>query len=344
MKASSIISIFIALALIVGGYVLCAKARDMAPSDAAIDGNTSVNEDGDVITKISFEGQTFTSVNVSIENCKVEIHGNAKRSYVELVNFNENTYIAASGEKVLTVSNKVSLLDYLNFSGTGVKFSGVWKTLRSFLNYDVSAGAQEIHVYLAADADISKISLSCYENSVMRVTDIDKDCDITVTSNDSTLEINTVNANSLTIAGTGSEITLGDATLQSFEYIATATTFTANGVTAENLTVDTASSDVSLLNSDFRNIGVDLEEGSFALSTKYDRSCYFRKIAITEGEIIENLISIGQKDESAEELFGKLAGSIAIEVKAGGIDITFGSEILEPLEEEAPSEDTEAKE
>ncbi len=342
MKASSIISIFIALVLIVSGYILCAKARDMAPSDAAIDGNTSVNEDGDVITRISLEGQTFTSVNVSVEDCKVEIHGNAKKSLVELVNFNENTYIAAAGEKVLNVSNKVSLLDYLNFSGTGVKFSGVWKTLRSFFNYDTSAGAQEIHIYLAADADISKISLSCADGSSMRFTDIAKDCDISVSAYDSTLEMSAIAANSLTVAGSGSEITLGDATLQSFEYVATETSFTASGVTAENLTVDTASSNISLLNSDFRNMGVEIENGSFAISTKYDRSCYFRKIVITEGEIIENTVPVGQKDESPEELFGKCAGTMSIEVKAGGIDITFGSEILEPLEDETQGEDSEA--
>lgn len=337
MKASSVISIFIALVLIVGGYILCAKARDLAPNDAAIDGNTSVNEDGNVITEISLEGQTFTAVNVSVENCKVEIHGNAEKSSVTLVNFNENTYIAAAGEKVLTVSNKVSLLDYLNFSGTGVKFSGVWKTLRSFLNYDTSAGKQEIHVYLASDADVSKISLSCSENSSMRFTDIDKDCDISVSANDSSLEISTVKANSLTVSGSNAEITLGDATLQSFEYLAKTTTFTASGVVAENLTVDTESSDVSLHNSDFRNIGVDLKEGSFTLSTKYDRVNYFRKIVITEGEIIENSIAVGQKDESAEELSGKLAGNMSIEVKVGGIDITFGSETLEPLPEDTPA-------
>lgn len=336
MKASSVISIFIALVLIVGGYFLCAKARELAPNDAAIDGNTLVNEDGNVITEISLEGQTFTSVNIYVENCKIEIHGNAEKSSVTLVNFNENTYVAAAGEKVLTVSNKVSLLDYLNFSGTGVKFSGVWKTLRSFLNYDTSEGDQEIHVYIAADADISKINLSCSESSNMRVTDINKECDIGISANDSSLEISAINANAMTIAGSNSEITLGNTTLQSFEYLAKATTFTASGVVAENLTVDTASSDISLHNSDFRNVGVDLEGGSFTLSTKYDRTNYFRKILITEGEILENSISVGQKDESSEDLSGKLPGNMSIEVKAGGIDITFGSEILEPLEENAP--------
>jgi len=344
VKSSSIISIFIALVLIVSGYVLCAKARNSAPSDAAIDGNTLVNEDGMVVTEISLEGQTFSAVNVYAEGCKVEIHGNAEKSSITLINFNENTYIAAASEKVLTVSNKVSLLDYLNFNGTGVKFSGVWKTLRSFLNYDTSKGEQEIHVYLAGDADISKINLSCTQNANMRVTDINKDCDIAVSTSDSSLEMSTIVANSLTLAGSGGEITLGDATLTSFEYLSSAAKFTASGVVAENLTVDTDSSDVSLHNSDFRNVSVDLAEGSLILSTKYDRSNYFRKIEITEGEIIQNGEPIGQKDVSAEELADKLPGNMSIKVKVGGVDITFGSEILEPLEDPNAPETPETPE
>ncbi len=337
MKPASIISIFVSLVLIVGGYILCAQARDKAPSDAAIDGNTLVNEDGEVITEVSLEGQTFTTVNVNVENCKVEIHGDSEESSITLVNFNENTYIAAAGEKVLTISNKVSVLDYLNFNGTGVKFSGVWKTLRSFLNYDTSNGEREIHVYIAKDADISKVNISCSDSSNLQVLNLEKDCDISFTANDSTLELSNIGAAAMTISGNNSEITLGNANVTSFEYLATNTSFTASGVVAEHLNVDTKSSDISLLNSDFRNISTNLESGDFVLSTKYDDSSYFRKITITEGEVKLDGMTIGQSYNSPEgETAETKPGTMTITVKTGKIDLTFGGELIPSLEPETP--------
>ncbi len=337
MKPSSIVSIFVSLVLIVSGYILCAQARAKAPNDAAIDGNTLVNEDGNVVTEVSLEGQTFSTVNINVENCKVEVHGNAKESSITFINFNENTYIAGCGEKVLTVSNKVSLLDYLNFNGSGVKFSGVWKTLRSFLNYDTSNGKREIHVFLAEDADISKINISCSDSSNLQVLDIEKDCDISFSAYDSTLEISNIGAAAMTVSGDSSEISLGNARVTSFEYLATNTSFTASGIVAENLTVDTKSSDVSLLNSDFRNISTNLETGDFVLSTKYDDSSYFRKIAITEGVITLEGTEIGQNYNSPEgEIAETKPGSMTITVNKGKIDLTFGSEVIPPIDTETP--------
>ena len=337
MKGASIISIFIALVFIVGGLILCAQARDKASNDAAIDGNTLVNEDGNVVTEVLLTGQTFSMVNIDVTDCKVEVHGNAETSSVTLINFNENTYVAASGEKVLTVSNKISILDYFNLDGAGVRFSGVWKTLRSFLNFDTSAGEREIHIYIGNDADVSKINVNCDSGSNLRVADIDKDCDISLTATDSALEISNINAAAMTIAGSNSEITLGNSNVTSFEYFATATNFTASGVIAENVTVDTKSSNVSLLSTEFRNMSVTLETGDLVLSTKYDRLSYFRKIAITEGEILLSGNSIGQKDESAEELLESAPGTMTVTVNAGKIDLTFGSEALPELKEENPS-------
>ncbi len=335
MKGASIISIFIALVLIVGGFILCAQARAKAPSDAAIDGNTLVNEDGNVVTEILLTGQTFTIVNIDVEDCKVEIHGNAETSSVTLINFNENTYVAASGEKTLTVSNKISILDYLNLDGSGVKFSGVWKTLRSFLNFDTSKGEREIHVYIGRDADVSKVNIACDSGSNLRVTDIDKNCDISFSTNDSNLEISNINAAAMIISGSNSNITLGNTKVTSLEYSASATNFNVNGLTSENATIDTKSSNISLLNSDFRNMTVTLESGDFLLSTKYDRLSYFRKIAITEGEILLNGNPIGQKDESAEELLESSLGTMTITVNSGKIDLAFGTEVLPPIEDQS---------
>ena len=332
MKASSIISIFVSIVLIVSGIGLCMYARAQAPNDAAIDGNTLVNEDGNVVTEVLFTGQTFTTVNINVENCKVEIHGNAETSSVTLINFNENTYVASAGEKVLTVSNKVSLLDYINFSGSGVKFSGVWKTLRSFLSYDTSVGEREIHIYIGNDADVSKINVNCSEGSSLRCLDLAKECDISFTAYDSSLELSNINAASLSVAGSGSTISLGNASVTSFEYSASDTVFTASGIVSENLTVDSTASDISLLNCDSRSIVAELDSGKLVFSTKYDRASYFRKINITEGVLLENGLEIGQKDESPAELLETSAGTMTVTVGAGSIDITFGSEILPPLD------------
>ncbi|MBQ2252158.1 MAG: hypothetical protein II329_04235, partial [Clostridia bacterium] len=218
MKPASIISIFIALVLIVGGYFLCAYARSTAPSDAAIDGTTSLSEDGNVVTELTLAGQTFSKVNVSVSGCKVEIHGGAEASYITLVNFNENTYIAAAGEKVLTVSNRISFLDYFNLDGTGVTFSGVWKTLRSFFTYDTSEAEREIHIYLGSDAEISQINVNVDKGTTLRLVDIDKNCDVTVKTVNSNAEISNVNVASMSVSGSGSDISIGNSSANNFEY------------------------------------------------------------------------------------------------------------------------------
>jgi hypothetical protein len=100
--------------------------------------------------------------------------------------------------------------------------------------------------------------------------------------------------------------------------------------------LDTESSEISLLNTDFRNIEAELGTSNLIMSTKYDRTSYFRKIQITEGVITENETEIGQKDESAEETLGTLPGNMTIAVESGSINITFGVEILPPVAEEAP--------
>lgn len=331
MKPASIISIFIALVLIVGGYFLCAYARSTAPSDAAIDGTTSLSEDGNVVTELTLAGQTFSKVNINVSDCKVEIHGGAEASYVTLVNFNENTYIAAAGEKVLTVSNRISFLDYFNLDGTGVTFSGVWKTLRSFFTYDTSEAEREIHIYLGSDAEISQISVNVDTGTTLRLVDINKDCDITVKTLDSKAEISNVNIASMSISGSGSDISIGNSSANNFEYNATSTKFTTNNFVCENILLESQSSDISLLNADFRNINATLGTSNFTVSTKYDRTSYFRKIQINEGVITENETEIGQKDESAEESFGKLPGNMTLTVESGSINITFGVEILPPV-------------
>ena len=336
MKSASVISLFIALVLIVSGVFMCAKARSMAPNDQAIDGNTVV-ENGRVVTEVLLTGQTFSNVNINVKNCKVEIHGNADTSSVTFVNFNENTYIASSSEKTLTISNKISLLDFINLDGKGVKFSGVWKTLRSFLSYDTSKGEQEIHIYLAKDAEISKINIACSEKANVRALDFSYDCDLAFTVNESYMEISNINAGAMTIGGSKSEISLGNADVTSFEYLAKDTTFTSNNVLAENLTIDTKSSDISLLNTEFRVFNTTLEKGNLTLSTRYDVSSYFRKIEIAEGEILRNDTPIGQKDNSPEELFGKLPGNMTVSVGSGSLSMTFGSDILPPEAVEDPT-------
>ncbi len=334
MKPASVISIFIAIVLIIGGYFLCAHARSIAPNDAAIDGNTSLSEDGNVVTELLLTGQTFSKVDIDISNCKVEIHGNAETSSVTLVNFNENTYIAASGEKVLTVSNQISLLDYFNLDGTGVTFSGVWKTLRSFFTYDTSDAQQEIHIYLGTDAEISQISVTVDTGATLRLVDIDKDCDVSVKAVDSSAEISNLNVASMSVSGSGSEISVGNSSANTFEYSASNTKFITNNFISENIVLETQASDISLLNTDFRTINATLGTSNLTVSTKYDRTSYFRKIQITEGAIIENETEIGQKDESAEELLGTLPGTMTITVESGSINLTFGVEILPPVVEE----------
>lgn len=330
MKPASIISIFISLVLIVGGYFLCAYARSSAPNDAAIDGTTSLSEDGNVVTELALAGQTFSKVDIDISNCKVEIHGGAEVSSITLVNFNENTYIAAAGEKVLTVSNQISLLDYFNLDGTGVTFSGVWKTLRSFFTYDTSDAQQEVHIYLGNDAEISQISVAVDTGTTLRLVDINKDCDVAIKVTNSNAEISNVNIASMSVYGSGSDISIGNSSANNFEYSAKDTKFITNNFVSENILLESQASDISLLNTEFRNITATLGTSNLVVSTKYDRTSYFRKIQINEGVITENETEIGQKDESAEETLGTLPGNMTLTVESGSINITFGVEILPP--------------
>ncbi len=321
---------------------MCSYARKTAPSAEAIDGNTLISEDGNVVTELLLTGQTFSKVDIDIDidNCKIEIHGNAETSSVKLVNFNENTYIAAAGEKVLTVSNKITILDYFNLDGTGVAFSGVWKTLRSFFQYDTEGKEREVHVYIGKDAEVSQVSVNISNNTTLLLADIAKDCDITLKAADSKAELSSINAASMSISGSNSEISLANSSFTNLEYTAKDTTLITSTVRAENIVLDSEASTISLMSTDFRNMDAVLGTSEFSMSTKYDRTSFYRKIEISEGVIIENLTDIGQKDESPEYLAGTTSGHMNISVKSGSISIIFGTEILAPILPENPSQPT----
>lgn len=202
MKVTSIIFLILSLVLIASGFFLCSYARDKAPNDAAIDGPSI--EDGQILTEIEYSDQNVSRISLNLENCSVTVHGGAKSSYVKLTNFEPNKYIGSVSNKTLTISNVISIGDYLNLDGSGVSFAGVWRTLRSFVLGDDDA-EKSVDIYISDDEDIKQLTINLI-NSDIQILDVGQKCDITLTGTDSNIELNTLNFSTMTFECTNTDL------------------------------------------------------------------------------------------------------------------------------------------
>lgn len=331
MKITSVIFLIVSLVLVFGGFFICKYARGLAPNDTAIDGETI--KDGVIENEIEFSDENISRVSLDLVDCTVTIHGGAKTSYAKLTNFEPNKYIGSVSKKSLTISNNISITDYLNLNGSGATFAGVWRTLRSVFLADDNTES-ELDIYISDEEEIKQISMNL-SNVTLRLINVSQECDISVTTSKSTVEINGVNPSSIKFEGSESDISLLTLNTPKASFELESGTINTRKISLTSATFDLGEVDVNLLETDFKTFDLKLDTGKMNLSTANAKDNFKRAILTNEGEIKigatddkdADLESIGTSDTNKGD---SLPGSIDINVKKGDIIIRYGDGIIVP--------------
>lgn len=324
---SSWIFLLISALLIVSGLFLCNYARSIAPSDEAIDGNI-VDDEGQSLVELDYTDLNISTVSLALENCQVEIHGGADEALVQLIGFAPNSYINSVSNKTLRISNQISLLDYLNFDGSGVSFAGVWQTLLSLTRGNEANEEPKVVIYIPDDFAIKQYSLS-FTGCSVRVIGAggeEGECDLSLYANDSTVEFNKVNASMVDLECEEADLSILSSSFTHLDIKSEGGSFRSNTLKAEDITVTGDEGDFAMLKSDFSEFILEMDTCDITLESIYTQGSYLREITVEKGKVYLGDLLLGTEDLSPED--ETAPGSLVITLKDGKVTNQYGNETL----------------
>jgi len=303
-------------------------ARTLAGDDVLIDGY-SWSEDGTSVSNLPLDESELSKIALTLTDCDIEIATSKDKSYVELINFKPNTYICSTSSKSLTVSDDISITDYLSFDGSGVKFSGVWQTLFSEYNsrkYSSSAVTRKtVVIYLNSTDALKQINLEL-NNCKLRLHDISGSGDIKINATDSQAELTNISSTVLVLDGADTEYSLLNINTSKLTSALESGDFTANELSVGSMSFEMGELDMSLKLKEFSSLELELVKGNVKLETVYDMTCFARDLETKNGNLIINGTNSGSSFKSNKDTV--YPASISAEIKEGDIDITFGNQII----------------
>jgi len=164
MKPTSMIFLVLSLILIFGGFMTCNVAKSMAASQNIPIYDTTFDSNGDAVFTYDISDTALNKLILNFSDVDVNIIGNAERSYIELKNFDVNSYrVTLSGGNV-TVDGTVGFLSsLLDMSAGGIQFKG----LRYFLlDKPDPERPRSVTVYLTALSELKSLNVSLKQGTV----------------------------------------------------------------------------------------------------------------------------------------------------------------------------------
>ncbi len=337
MKFTSVIFIFVSIILIFGGAFAMNYARDLAGDDILIDGY-SWSKDGSNSVKTAIDESELSQISVTLSNCDVVIAGGEKESYIELINFKPNTYICSASTKSLTVSDDISITDYLSFDGSGVKFAGVWQTLYSEYNarkYGNEEGKRSVVIHLQSYSELKQINLTL-NSCKLRLHDVVGKGDIKISAEKSDIELTNIGATVMVLDGTKTDYSVLNLKAEKITSALETGSINATSLEGNKITMELGEVTGAISKAVFRSFDLDLEKGNFTLDTDYDMTCFGRDLETKTGTLTINGADSGSSFKSDKNT--EYPASIKAEIKEGDLDLKFGSTILLPAEPTEPSD------
>lgn len=200
MRPQSIIGLIVAAVMIVSGLIVCSVAEGMAEkADIQLFAET---ENGTTRYKEpSFTDEKITKIEINVGEATVNVIGGSETSYVELLNFSENSFSYTHSGKTITVTEMADLSAVLKFWENGFAFKGMRNILMSFFGFgDKITGDKVVNVYLSDESkSLNNISITT-TNGNIHLKDLSTESDyvLTLGSGDITVE-NISNASKLEI-------------------------------------------------------------------------------------------------------------------------------------------------
>lgn len=326
MKLTSVIFLIISVILLFTGVFLCNYAREIAPNQAAIDGYV-VNKDGDTVVEYYFEEGGISTVNVDLKDCDVQIVKGGKTSYVVMKNFLTTQYICSVSGKILNVSNNISLSDYINFDGSGVKFGGVWQTLRAKF-VDKGNTDRLVYVYIGEDEAIKQVNITS-SGGVVRLVGFNDGQNVSLNVNNSTVELDSITAESIKLESAKSEVTLSNTNSETFEGKLEKGSLNVVSAVMNETEIEATSAEINVLNLACVSLDVEINKGNINFKTPYVVSDYIIRASAPDGKILFEDVDMGTDVNTADG--NEHPGNIKITCKGGSVKLSFG-DISIPVE------------
>lgn len=317
--------------MIVSGFFLCNYARNKAPNDSAIDGYTTTDS-GQSYTELDYSYQRVNKVTLSLENCNVVIRGGAEEAKVELIGFKPNSFIGSVTGKTIKVSNQLSILDYFSFDGSGVSFAGVWRTLKSLTSTQVDEDPTVI-LHIPDDQDIQQYNLT-FSDCTVSVVNLKGEGEYSIISSKSTIEFNSITSSLADLDCDDSEVSIVNATIDHMTYAINGGSLVTSNLAVEDISFTGEEGDLNLMNTDFAEFDLKMEECNLTLQSIYTQGSYRRNIKLKKGNVYIGNLLIGAEDVSADD--ETIPGKITISVDNGKVVTKYGTEQL-IIEEEKPN-------
>ena len=164
MKPTSLIFLALSLILLVGGFMVCGVAKSMAKNQGIRIYDQEINKDGDSVYTYNIADDTVTKLALKFSGIDVHIRGSESESYIELKNFDANSYSTTLTGSTVTVDGTVGFMSSLiDMSGGGIRFKG----LRYFLMEKPSGDRQKsITVCISRNSGLKSLNVTSEKGDV----------------------------------------------------------------------------------------------------------------------------------------------------------------------------------
>lgn len=303
MKPTSLIFLALSLILIVGGFMVCGVAKTMADNQDVRIFDQELDENGDAVYTYSIADDTVSKLSLTFSDIDVYIHGTKSESYIELKNFDANSYSTTVTGSSVSVDGTVGFISSLiDRSSGGIRFKGI----RYFLMKKPAEDRQRsVNIYISENTGLKSLSVTSNKGNVY-LSGITAGIEYSVNTSDSDIILDGIrtpdieNVNSFaTLTAVKGNITVKSSSMQLIK------------LTAEegNITVDATNGDVA---SDFITYDIKTNEGAI----KYNGNDFEGELKITspdekckiKAEITKGVVRITDTASSSTEN-GNASGS-----------------------------------
>lgn len=167
MKPTSIIFLIVSVVLIAAGLATCFIATNMAEADGIALYAHTLDENKNSIFTSDINEKGITKIEIKVDNCNVNVIGDAETSKIELVNFTEGMYSFNVTGKIVTLDETPNIAAMLKFWENGFKFKGMRHIIRLTSNQSSDGGKEKaVNIYLTKAEAVKIMNITVSKGNV----------------------------------------------------------------------------------------------------------------------------------------------------------------------------------
>ena len=191
MKPTSVIFLIFALVLFVSGMITCNVAKSMAKSGGVVLFEQTRDDKGNTVIKKDIPADLVTKLSLNLKNADVNVYGGAEKSYIELVNFDVNSYGMSTSNNTMSMTDSFDITSIFTSSG-GTQFKG----LRYIIGAEKPQGKKAVNIYISGESDMTGLSVSLDSGNVY-MSNIYNNFDYALTIKKGSLTMDSVSSSSV---------------------------------------------------------------------------------------------------------------------------------------------------